>query len=84
MIFRTLILAGAAVLLSTGAFAQALSDQDYCYELSTLYRMYARSGQVDVGAANAMSDCDKGKATSAIATLKQILTTDKIKVPPQK
>lgn len=84
MIYRTLVLASAAALLSTGAFAQSMSDQDYCYELSTLYRMYARSGQISVDAANAMSDCDKGKATTAIATLKKVLTDNQVKVPPQK
>lgn len=81
---RTLTLAATAMLLSNGAFAQALSDVDYCYELSSLYRMYARGGQVDVSAANAMSDCDKGKATSAIASLKQTLQANQVKVPPQK
>jgi hypothetical protein len=81
---RTFVLAGVAILLSGGAFAQALSDADYCYELSSLYRMYARGGQVDVNAANAMSDCDKGKATSAIASLTQILKANQVKVPPQK
>jgi hypothetical protein len=39
---------------------------------------------VDVNAANAMSDCDKGKATSAIASLRQILQANQVKVPPQK
>lgn len=81
---RTLTMAGAAILLSSGAFAQALSDVDYCYELSSLYRMYARGGQVDVSAANAMSDCDKGKAPAAVATLTKILQTNQVKVPPQK
>jgi hypothetical protein len=84
MMIRTLTLAGLAILLSSGAFAQALSDVDYCYELSSLYRMYARGGQVDVNAANSMSDCDKGKAAGAIASLTKILQANQVKIPPQK
>lgn len=86
MIYRTLALAGTALLLSTSAFAQAtaLSDQDYCYELSNLYRTYARFNTINVAAADAMSNCDKGNPTAAIATLSQILTANKITLPKQK
>jgi len=86
MIRRTLTLAAAAVLLSTGAYAQgqSLSDQDYCYELSQLYRAYARFNTVNVAAADAMAACDKGNPTAAIATLSKILTDNKITLPKQK
>jgi len=86
MIRRTLTLAAAAVLLSTGAYAQgqSLSDQDYCYELSQLYRAYARLNTVNVAAADAMAACDKGNPTAAIATLSKILTDNKITLPKQK
>ena len=86
MIYRTLALAATAALVSTGAFAQgqALSDQDYCYELSNLYRAYARFNQVNVAAADAMAACDKGNPTGAIATLSNILTGQKITLPKQK
>jgi hypothetical protein len=87
MIYRTLALAATATLVSTGAFAQsaqALSDQDYCYELSNLYRAYARFNQVNVAAADAMAACDKGDPKGAIATLSNILTANKITLPKQK
>jgi hypothetical protein len=86
MIYRTLVLAATATLLSTSVFAQgqALSDQDYCYELANLYRSYARFNQVNVAAAEAMSNCDKGNPTAAIATLEKILTSSQITLPKQK
>jgi len=86
MIYRTLALAATAALVATGAFAQgqALSDQDYCYELSNLYRAYARFNQVNVAAAEAMSQCDKGDPKGAIATLSNILTAAKVTLPKQK
>ena len=37
---RMLTLTGCVVLISTGSFAQAMSDADYCHQLSTLYRMF--------------------------------------------
>jgi hypothetical protein len=86
MIHRTLALAATATLVSTGAFAQgqALSDQDYCYELSNLYRTYARFNTINVAAADAMSSCDRGDPKGAIATLSNILTANKITLPKQK
>jgi hypothetical protein len=86
MIYRTMALAGTALLLSTSAFAQAtaLSDQDYCYELSTLYRTYGRFNTINVAAADAMSKCDRGDPKGAIATLSKILTDAKISLPAQK
>ena len=86
MMRRTLTLAAAAALLSTGAFAQGqpLSDQDYCYELSQLYRAYGRFNTVNVAAADAMAACDKGNPTAAIATLSKVLTDAKITLPKQK
>ena len=87
MIYRSLALAATAMLVSTGVFAQsatALSDQDYCYELSNLYRAYARFNQVNVAAAEAMSQCDKGDPKSAITTLSNILAGQKIPLPQQK
>jgi hypothetical protein len=86
MIKRTLTLAVAAALLSTGAWAQGqpLSDQDYCYELSQLYRTYARFNTINVAAADAMAQCDKGNPTAAIATLSGILKANQITLPKQK
>jgi hypothetical protein len=86
MIFRTMALAGTAIMLSVSAFAQgqALSDQDYCYELSQLYRTYARFNTINVAAADAMAQCDKGNPTAAIATLSGILKANQITLPKQK
>jgi len=86
MRYRTLALAGAALFLATDALAQgqALSDQDYCYELSQLYRAYARFNTINVAAAEAMAACDKGDPTGAIATLSKILVDNKITLPKQK
>jgi hypothetical protein len=83
MILRMLTLAGAATLLTSGAFAAPLDDSDYCQELSSLYRVYARSNQINVAAVNAMHDCDSGKASSAVPVLQKILTDNKVPVPPR-
>jgi hypothetical protein len=86
MLSRTLTLGAACLLLSSEAFAQGqpLSDQDYCYELSQLYRAYGRFNTVNVAAADAMAACDKGNPTAAVATLSKILTDAKITLPKQK
>ncbi|HEY6979982.1 hypothetical protein [Reyranella sp.] len=87
MICRTLTLAAAATVLATSlagsAFAAPMDDSDYCQLLSRLYRIYARSGQIDVGAANAMHDCDTGKAGAAIPVLEKVLTDNRVKIPPR-
>jgi hypothetical protein len=83
-IYRTLTLAAAAVLLSTGAFAQAMSDEDYCHELSSLYRMFARAQTANAVAAAAMNECDKGNFSVGITRLEEILTNRKIPLPPRK
>lgn len=81
MSFRILVLAGGALLVANVASAAPLEDSDYCQQLSSLYRIYARANQVSNDAANAMHDCDTGKAASAIQTLTKILTDNKITVP---
>jgi hypothetical protein len=82
--YRTLTLAGSVVLLSTGAFAQAMSDADYCHELSSLYRMFARFQTANAVAAAAMNECDKGNYSVGISRLEEILTGRKIPLPPRK
>lgn len=83
MIYRTLTLAAAATLFATASFATPMDDSDYCQQLSHLYRIYARSGQIDVAAANAMHDCDSGKAASAIPVLLKVLKDNQVKAPPR-
>ena len=80
---RTLVVAGSVVLLSTGAFAQAMSDADYCQELSSLYRMFSRAQTANAVAAAAMNECDKGNFSVGITRLSQILTDRKIPLPPR-
>jgi hypothetical protein len=82
MLIRTFALAGATLLLATTAFAQAGGDTAYCKSLSSAYRDYARSGQVDTAAATAMSQCDS-KPASAIPVLEKLLKDNKVKLPPR-
>ena len=81
---RGILLAGSIALLSSGAFAQALSDADYCQELASLYRMFARSGGTPnaVGAA-AMNECDKGNFSVGISRLEELLNNRKVPLPPR-
>ncbi|WP_395710562.1 hypothetical protein [Reyranella sp.] len=83
-LLRTLTLAGSVVLLSSGAFAQSLSDQDYCQELSSLYRMFARFQTANAVAAAAMNECDKGNFAVGITRLEEILNGRRIPLPPRK
>lgn len=80
MLLRTLPLAGAAALLATVAFAQASADITYCNSLSSTYRDYARSGQVDSGAAAAMDQCNSSPGSS-IPVLEKILTDNRVPLP---
>lgn len=80
MIIRTLGFASAAVLLATAAFAQDSADAAYCKSLSASYRDYARSGQIDTRAAEAMGKCDSSPTTS-IPVLEKILTDNRVPLP---
>jgi hypothetical protein len=82
-LYRTLTLAGCAVLISSGAFAQGLSDTDYCQELASLYRMFARFQMANATAAAAMNECDKGNYSAGISTLEGILNGRRIPLPPR-
>ncbi len=82
MTFRTLAMAGAAVLFATAAFGQAGGDATYCKSLSSTYREYARSGQVDTDAAQAMSQCDKNPS-AGIPVLEKILKDNRVTPPPR-
>jgi hypothetical protein len=81
--YRTLTVAASVVLLSTGAFAQAMSDADYCQELSSLYRMFARAQMANAVAAAAMNECDKGNFSVGISRLTEILNNRRIPLPPR-
>lgn len=80
---RTLTLAGSIVLLSGSVHAQRLSDADYCQELATLYRMYARAQAANAANAAAMAECDRGNFAVGIARLEEILTGRRIPLPPR-
>ena len=83
-LFRTLTLTGSIALLSSGAFAQTMSDADYCQELSGLYRMFARFQTANAVAAAAMNECDKGNYSVGITRLEEILNGRRIPLPPRK
>jgi hypothetical protein len=71
------------MLISTGAFAQALNDADYCQELSSLWRMFARFQTANARAAAAMNECDKGNFAAGIPVLEEMLTNRKVTLPPR-
>lgn len=79
---RILTLTGCVVLISTGSFAQQMSDGDYCHQLASLYRMFARA-QANAVAAAAMNECDKGNYQVGIARLEEILNGRRIPLPPR-
>ena len=83
-LYRTLTLAGCAMMISTGTFAQGLSDADYCQELSGLYRMFARFQTANAVAAAAINECDKGNYGVGISRLEEILNGRRIPLPPRK
>jgi hypothetical protein len=75
---RLLTLTGCIVLISTGSFAQAMSDADYCHQLSTLYRMFSRAPTANAVTAAAMNECDKGNYSVGISRLEEILNGRRI------
>lgn len=80
---RILTLTGCVVLISTGSFAQAMSDADYCHQLSSLYRMFRAPRQPNAVAAAAMNECDKGNYAVGISRLEEILNGRRIPLPPR-
>jgi hypothetical protein len=80
MIYRASTLAAAAALLSGVVLAQTPSDTTYCNALSASYRNFARSGQIDTNAAQAMSQCSNNPTTS-IPVLERILQDNKVPLP---
>jgi hypothetical protein len=76
-----LVLAG----LASAPLAQAQSDeQAYCTQLSQLYRSYVQNAtgrRIDVEAIQALDDCSRGKAASAIPVLEKRLRDAKITPP---
>lgn len=80
---RILTLTGSIVLISTGAFAQPMSDADYCHQLSSLYRIYSRATMANATAAAAMNECDKGNFAVGISRLEEILNSRRIPLPPR-
>ena len=71
--------------LTSAPLAQAQSDDDtYCAQLSALYRRYVQNAtgrRVDVEALQALDDCSRGKAASAIPVLEKRLRDAKITPP---
>jgi hypothetical protein len=80
---RMLTLTGCVVLISTGSFAQPVSDADYCHQLSSLYRMFSRAQTANAVAAAAMNECDKGNYSVGISRLEEILNGRRIPLPPR-
>ena len=80
---RILTLTGCVVLISTGSFAQPMSDADYCQQLSSVYRIFSRAQTANAVAAAAMNECDKGNFAVGIARLEEILNGRRIPLPPR-
>jgi hypothetical protein len=80
---RMLTLTGCVVLISTGSFAQPVSDADYWHQLSSLYRMFSRAQTANAVAAAAMNECDKGNYSVGISRLEEILNGRRIPLPPR-
>ena len=79
---RTLIVL-AIVALAPSAHAQS-DGKTYCAQLSELYRRYVQNAtgrRVDVEAIQALDDCSRGKAASAIPVLEKRLRDAKITPP---
>jgi len=80
MKYRILMLTGAAVLLSSGAFAQ-MSDVDYCNKLSAVYRdTVAKTATPAATVPEAMSKCATSPASS-IPVLEKALRDNKVTLP---
>jgi hypothetical protein len=71
--------------LASAPLAQAQSDDTaYCTQLSQLYRRYVQNAtgrRIDVEALQALDDCSRGKAASAIPVLEKRLRDAKITPP---
>ena len=80
---RIVTLTGCIVLISTGAFAQPMSDADYCQQLSSVYRIFSRAQTANATAAAAMNECDKGNFAVGIPRLEEILNGRRIPLPPR-
>lgn len=80
---KRILLVLAAV--ASAPLAQAQSDdKTYCAQLSDLYRRYVQNAtgrRVDVEALQALDDCSRGKAASAIPVLEKRLRDAKITPP---
>ena len=71
-----------SVTIAVAGAAAPSNDQAYCAALSAKYRSY-RSAQIDQNAANAMAQCTAGNYAAGIPVLEQILTNDKVALPPR-
>lgn len=80
---RILFVLAAMALAAPPAQAQS-DDKAYCAQLSDLYRRYVQNAtgrRVDVEALQALDDCSRGKAASAIPVLEKRLRDAKITPP---
>ena len=73
-----------AVLASAPVARAQSDDRAYCTQLSELYRRYVQNAtgrRVDVEALQALDDCSRGKAATAIPVLEKRLRDAKITPP---
>jgi len=80
---KRILLVLAALTSAPPAQAQG-DDTAYCTQLSQLYRRYVQNAtgrRVDVEALQALDDCSRGKAASAIPVLEKRLRDAKITPP---
>lgn len=80
---KRILSALTAILVAPLAQAQG-DDKAYCAQLSELYRKYVQNAtgrRVDVEALQALDDCSRGRAASAIPVLEKRLRDAKITPP---
>ena len=89
MMMSRSLLSSFAFLLPTAALAQS-GDAAYCASLAEKYQRYIgqdeaahRSRNPIAAINNAISDCNSGKAASAIPVLERALRDAKIDLPPR-
>jgi hypothetical protein len=78
------ILIVLAMALSASLAQAQGDDKAYCAQLSEIYRKYVQNAtgrRVDVEALQALDDCSRGKAASAIPVLEKRLRDAKITPP---
>ena len=71
----------ASLVLGFSAASAYADDASYCAALSKSYREFIGTGQTNMDAAEAMSQCSKGNTAAGIPVLEKVLRDAKISLP---